>query len=76
MPLFFVHCTKLSFLLTLLQSWTDKAYGMSADWQARLHSEVAPVYFYVFNYLSESEDYGYPEWIGDCLLHLAVVDKN
>ena len=44
---------------------TDAWYGSPADAQGRYHSTEAPVYFYVFNYVSK-ERTNHPEGMGKC----------
>ena len=42
---------------------TDTNYGYTAERQARFHSQYAPVYKYVYNYVSQNATT--EEWMGE-----------
>lgn len=48
----------------ILQMNGDKKFAY-ADWQAKLHLEYAPVFYYVFDYMSP--DTWVPEFFGQCI---------
>lgn len=47
-----------------IQSMTDVSFGMTADLQVKHHTEFAPTYFYVYNYVSDNVTI-VPEFMGE-----------
>ena len=50
----------------IVQLITDGWYGSPADMEAKIHSKVAAVYYYVFNYVSDQRIF-HPDHIGECV---------
>ena len=45
---------------------TDLSFGLDQDRQAKLHTDFADTYFYVFGFRGENTGDLLPEWMGQC----------